>query len=343
MEVPNRKSNERRDLFILIACSEGKKYVRHGYEYPGHQASLGWQKVDAPLFRGKTSDPWGNARMSLPASHRATALTIAGFDPSSGAGVSADLKVFAAHRLYGLAAITALTVQSTQGVRRTQAVSPEFLAETLDCLAGDIEISGVKLGMLATADIVGVVARFLSASRIPRNQIVLDPVIQSSSGRALLDAAGLERLKDELLPLAGWITPNVDELAELSGRDVSDRDTAAAAARLLAPAYPGLNIVVTGGHLDPPDDYLLAATGDEHWFPGRRIETTATHGTGCTFSSALLAQLVAGMAPRDAVLRAKQYVESAMEAAYAVGKGRGPLNHLYELDQGQTPRPQTGD
>ena len=263
---------------------------------------------------------------------RPAALTIAGFDPSSGAGVTADLKVFAAHRLYGLAAITALTVQSTQGVRRSHAVNPGFLSETLDCLAADIAIAGVKIGMLATAEIVGIVARFLAGSDIPRERIVLDPIVRSSSGRTLVDASGLERLQRELLPLVGWVTPNLDELAELAGAEVSDRDSIAAVGRVLAGNHPGLNIVVTGGHLDPPDDFLLPSEGAEHWFPGRKIETTATHGTGCTFSSALLAQLIAGSPPPDAVAGAKQYVQSAMEAAYPVGKGRGPLNHLYRLD-----------
>jgi hydroxymethylpyrimidine/phosphomethylpyrimidine kinase len=260
-------------------------------------------------------------------------LTIAGFDPSSGAGVTADLKVFAAHRLYGLAAITALTVQSTQGVRRSQSVSPQFLADTLACLAEDVEISGVKIGMLGTAEAVSVTARFLAGSGIPRRRIVLDPIVRSSSGRTLLDAAGLERLQSELLPLVGWITPNLDELAELAAPPVSDRGSIAVAARELAARYPGLNVVVTGGHLDPPDDYLLTAEGDERWFPGEKIQTRATHGTGCTFSSALLSQLVAGSAPAEAVARAKRYVRAAMEAAYPIGKGRGPLNHLYELDR----------
>jgi hydroxymethylpyrimidine/phosphomethylpyrimidine kinase len=264
---------------------------------------------------------------------RPAALTIAGFDPSSGAGVTADLKVFAAHNLYGVAAITALTVQSTQGVRRSHAVNPGFLTETLDCLATDIAIAGVKIGMLATADIVGVVARFLSGSEIPRERIVLDPIVRSSSGRALLDTGGLEKLQSELLPLVGWVTPNLDELAELAGTEVSDRGSIAASARVLAGNYPGLNVVITGGHLEPPDDFLLTLDGVGHWFTGRKIETTATHGTGCTFSSALLAQLIAGSSPADAVAGAKQYVRSAMEAAYPVGKGRGPLNHLYRLDQ----------
>jgi hydroxymethylpyrimidine/phosphomethylpyrimidine kinase len=271
--------------------------------------------------------------IKLQLNSRPVALTIAGFDPSSGAGVTADLKVFAAHGLYGVAAITALTVQSTQGVRRSQGVSPEFLADTLDCLGGDVEISGVKVGMLATAEIVSAVARFLSGSRIPRERIVLDPIIRSSSGRILLDAAGLDRLSSELLPRVGWVTPNLDELAELTGAEISYLDTIALAARELAHTHPSLNIVVTGGHLASPTDFLLAASSEEYWFPGRKIETTATHGTGCTFSSALLAQLIAGSAPAEAVAGAKKYVESAMEAAYLIGKGRGPLNHLYRLDQ----------
>lgn len=274
----------------------------------------------------------GLSRVTIPASERPAVLTIAGFDPSSGAGVTADLKVFAAHSLYGLAAITALTVQSTQGVRRLHAVNPGFLAETLECLAEDVEISGVKIGMLGTVEIVSVISRFLAGSGIPRDHIVLDPIVRSSSGRTLLDQAGLDLLQSELLPQVGWVTPNLDELAKLAGSEVSGRESIPVAARLLAAAHPGLNVVVTGGHLDPPDDFLLASTGEEHWFPGRKIETTATHGTGCTFSSALLAQLVAGSPTAETVARAKQYVHTAMEAAYPVGKGRGPLNHLYRLD-----------
>jgi hydroxymethylpyrimidine/phosphomethylpyrimidine kinase len=263
---------------------------------------------------------------------RPVVLTIAGFDPSSGAGVTADLKVFAAHRLHGLAAITALTVQSTRGVRRFHPINPRFLAETLGCLAEDVEIAGIKIGMLGTADIVSEVSRFLADSGIPRQQVVLDPIIRSSSGRTLLDSAGFDRLQSELLPLVGWVTPNLDELAELAASTVSSRESVPIAARELAPTHPGLNIVVTGGHLDPPDDFLITADGAEEWFSGEKIETTATHGTGCTFSSALLAQLVGGSPPTEAVTRAKQYVRAAMENAYPVGKGRGPLNHLYRLD-----------
>ncbi|MBV8115107.1 MAG: bifunctional hydroxymethylpyrimidine kinase/phosphomethylpyrimidine kinase [Silvibacterium sp.] len=279
-----------------------------------------------------TSQTVNPPRFTISARSRPAVLTIAGFDPSSGAGVTADLKVFAAHKLYGLSAITALTVQSTQGVRRSQAVDPGFLAETLECLASDITITGVKIGMLATAELVSVVAGFLGGSAILRERIVLDPVIRSSSGRALLDMAGLDRLRSELLPLVGWITPNLDELAELVGTEIGGRESVPAAAGELASRYRGLTVVVTGGHLDPPDDFLLTADGAEHWLPGEKIETTATHGTGCTFSSALLCQLVAGLAPFEAVAAAKQYVRRAMKAAYPVGKGRDPLHHLYDLD-----------
>jgi hydroxymethylpyrimidine/phosphomethylpyrimidine kinase len=266
-------------------------------------------------------------------SPRPVVLTIAGFDPSSGAGVTADLKVFAAHRLYGLAATTALTVQSTQGVRRFHTVNPKFLRETLECLAEDVEISGVKIGMLGTAEIVSEVSRFLADSGIPHQHVVLDPIVRSSSGRTLLDSSGFDRLQSELLPLVGWVTPNLDELAELAASEVSDRKSIEIAARGLASAHSGLNIVVTGGHFHPPDDFLVTADGAEQWLSGEKIETAATHGTGCAFSSSLLAQLVAGRSPREAVSGAKRYVRKAMETAYPVGKGRGPLNHLYRLEE----------
>jgi hydroxymethylpyrimidine/phosphomethylpyrimidine kinase len=260
------------------------------------------------------------------------ALTIAGFDPSSGAGITADLKVFSAHRVYGVAAITALTVQSTQGVERVEPVSAETLRQTLNFLAEDIEISGVKIGMLATEPVVEAVSRFLAESGISGSEMVLDPVFRSSSGRELLSPQGIDRLKARLLPQVGWITPNLDELAILTGIPVATRDAVPEAAARLAANYPGLNIVVTGGHLDSPDDFLRTADGTTEWFPGERIETRSTHGTGCAFSSALLARLFAGDAPGQAVASAKAYVAEAMRAAKPIGKGRGPLHHLYRLD-----------
>ena len=261
-------------------------------------------------------------------------LTIAGFDPSSGAGVTADLKVFAAHGLYGVSAITALTVQSTQGVRRTEPVDPVILEETLFCLADDGPIEGVKIGMLATAANVAAAAAFLRNSRIPSQRVVLDPVIRSSSGRELLDREGVDRLRGELLDLVGWITPNVEELAVLISRPVSGAGDVPRAAAALQSDCPGLNVIVTGGHLNPPNDFLRTAGGAERWFAGEWIETSATHGTGCAFSSALLAALVEGKTEVAAVSAAKEYVRKAMRAAWRVGKGRGPMHHLFNLESG---------
>jgi hydroxymethylpyrimidine/phosphomethylpyrimidine kinase len=261
-------------------------------------------------------------------------LTIAGFDPSSGAGVTADLKVFAAHRLYGMAAITALTVQSTQGVKRVEPVPGDLLRQTLACLGEDTAIAGVKIGMLATGENVGAVAGFLRDAGVPRRRVVLDPVLRSSSGADLLDAEGLAILRQELLPVVGWVTPNLEEMALLSRMDRGTRQKVPEGAKALAGmaaalGNPELNVVVTGGHLERPDDFLRTAAGAEQWFSGEKVETRATHGTGCTFSSALLCQLVIEKSPSGAVKAAKDYVTAAMRAAYPVGRGKGPLHHLY--------------
>jgi hydroxymethylpyrimidine/phosphomethylpyrimidine kinase len=256
---------------------------------------------------------------------RPVVLTIAGFDPSSGAGITADLKGFAAHRLYGASAITALTVQSTLGVRRVEPVSPDLLRDTLDCLAADLSFAGVKIGMLGTGEVAGVVAEFLEKTGIPAGRVALDPVLRSSSGRELLSEDGVRRLKSDLLPRVGWATPNSEELAVLAEMPVRSREAVPAAAARLAERYPGLNVVVTGGHLDAPDDFLRTAEGETRWFAGERIETRATHGTGCAFSSALLARLVRGDDPAEAVAAAKAYVAGAMRSAQPIGKGRGPV------------------
>ena len=263
-------------------------------------------------------------------------LTIAGFDPSSGAGISADLKVFAAHEVYGVAAITALTVQSTQGVRAVEPVRPSLLRETLAYLAADIPLAGVKLGMLASAGLVAEAEHFLRDRPELRERVVLDPVLRSSSGAALLDAEGTSLLRERLLGVVGWVTPNLDELALLTGVEVPTREQVPVAAqrlsRLAASAgNPGMAIVVTGGHLSRPDDYLLLQ-GMGVWLPGERVETHSTHGTGCAFSSALLSQLVLGRHGAEAVDAAKRYVAGALRAAYPVGQGRGPIHHLFAYE-----------
>jgi hydroxymethylpyrimidine/phosphomethylpyrimidine kinase len=270
---------------------------------------------------------------------RPVALTIAGFDPGSGAGVTADLKTFSAHRIYGVACISALTVQSTQGVRAVEPLSPILVRQTLDCLAADVSMSGIKIGMLGSSAVAAEVASFLTAQsgKPARARIVLDPVLVSTSGTPLIDPNGIRIIRDELLHRVGWITPNTHELAILIGEELVDRERVPAAAvrlRELA-ARSGnqeLNVVVTGGHLGRPDDFLLAAAGDGIWLPGERIDTNSTHGTGCAFSSALLCQLISGLGPSGAVAAAKAYVTEALRSAYPVGKGKGPMNHLFRLD-----------
>jgi hydroxymethylpyrimidine/phosphomethylpyrimidine kinase len=257
------------------------------------------------------------------------ALTIAGFDPSSGAGISADLKVFAAHQVYGMACITALTVQSTLGVKRTEAVSAGTVRETLECLREDVLPAGTKIGMLASAEIVGEVAAFLSSSGIARGRTVLDPVVRSSSGRELLSLDGVSRMRAELLNHVGWATPNLDELALLAQTGPLQRKDIPEAALELQRMHTGLNVLVTGGHLDRPDDFLLLSSGESFWLEGERVETTSTHGTGCALSAALLCGLIAGKGPKEAALQAKAYVTQALKAAYPVGRGRGPMNHLF--------------
>jgi hydroxymethylpyrimidine/phosphomethylpyrimidine kinase len=247
-------------------------------------------------------------------------LTIAGYDPSSGAGVTADLEVFRNHGVWGLSAVTALTVQARTGVRRIEPVSEGLLLETIDLMAKEVEITGVKIGMLATAKLARAVTKFLLGAGIPPNRVVLDPVIRSSSGAELLEPEGVRVIREEMLPRIGWVTPNADEAGALAGIEAPDREKVPELARRIQDqgASPGkqrtgsgLNVVVTGGHLESPDDFLLEAGGQGTWFPGTRVEATSvhgTHGTGCVFSSALLCRLVLGDSPVDAVRRAKQYV-----------------------------------
>ncbi len=278
----------------------------------------------------------------MPPMERQVALTIAGFDPGSGAGITADLKVFAANSLYGMAAITSLTVQSTQGVRRSQPIEATLLRETLDCLADDVHFAGIKIGMLGSAQNVEAVASFLEAGgpALPgRSRVVLDPVFRSSSGRELLEGDGIIFLKNRLIPRIGWITPNWEELSALVGRPIEGRESVLAGARELqvmaaAAGNPELNVVVTGGQLLPPDDYLLIADGTGCWLPGEHIATSATHGTGCAFSSALLCGLIAGFTAYDAAADAKAYVAMALKTAYPIGHGKGPMHHLFRFAKG---------
>lgn len=256
-------------------------------------------------------------------------LTVAGFDPSSGAGISADLQVFAAHGLFGTACITALTVQSTRGVRAVHSVT-ESLAASLAELVEDMPPAGVKIGMLA--DRRGVLAAADFVRLLPTGvPVVLDPVLRASSGAELLNADAMDALRSHLLPKVLWITPNHAELMALAGKQASSPVDAAMLD--LQRDYPRLHIVATGGEDDPPVDRLLVPDGKIEVFAGEHVTTRSTHGTGCAFSSALLSRLVLGDAPGAAVVSAKRYVEEALRLAPGLGNGRGPLHLLWPLQR----------
>lgn len=261
------------------------------------------------------------------------ALTIAGFDPTGGAGIAADLKTFAANHCYGAAAITALTIQNTHGVHSFQAVPPDFLAAQLGFLLADLSPAAIKIGMLANAEVVAVVA---SALRGQGAAVVLDPVLNASSGAELLTPPGREALIRDLLPFAKVVTPNLAEAALLTGRTVETEAQMADAAHALQDLGAHA-VVVTGGHLERPVDLLLDG-GQTTVLGGDRVRTPHTHGTGCTFSAALAANLGHGKAMMDAVVQAKAYVCAALRTAYPIGGGIGPLNHLFRLQEPLRPK-----
>ncbi len=229
--------------------------------------------------------------------------------------------------------MTALTVQSTVGVRAVYPVAEGMLAEALDFLSADLPPAGVKIGMLASAEnvraVVDLVDRLKAgAGAVP---VVLDPVVRSSSGKELLNAAGVGLLRERLLPLVDWVTPNLLEAGVLTGERVETPQETERAAAELAAAYPGLNVIVTGGHLERADDLVLLADGRAEWLRGERIASHATHGTGCAFSSALLCGLVRGVDGMEAARAAKRFVAEAIRRAEPLGQGKGPMSLLWPL------------
>lgn len=270
-------------------------------------------------------------------------LTIAGFDPSSGAGVTADIKTIAAHGCYGVACITALTVQSTAGVRRVEPVSPDLVSDTLRELTSDVDVAAVHIGMLGSARVVKAVADFLAKEKLPN--IVLDPILKSSSGAALIDQVGARMLLEKLVPLCTIITPNVDEASALSGLAVTNPDQMRAAAAKLH-ALGAAAVVVTGGHLDKAID-LLSFTSkrgiEQETFKSDRQRSNSTHGTGCAFATAMACHLAQGRGLPEAVLLAKAYVTAAISNAHPMGRGIGPVHHLYRMSQTQRRSNPTAD
>ena len=253
------------------------------------------------------------------------ALSIAGSDPSGGAGIQADLKTFQRFGVYGEAVITLLTVQNTQGVRRVEILSPELVADQISAVVDDIPPAAAKVGALGNRAIVQAVARAARDFRFP---LVVDPVMMSKNGAIMMDAEALRAFADELLPRAFLLTPNLPEAAGLAGFAVRDRDAMIRAAEK-ARALGAANVLVKGGHLEGDAvDILLMANGEFREFSGPRIPTAHTHGTGCTYSAAIAAGLARGQELADAVACAKAFITEAIRTAPELGRGSGPLNHF---------------
>jgi len=254
-------------------------------------------------------------------------LTIAGFDPCCGAGTVADLKTFAAHGCYGVAAITSMTVQNTQGVEAVHNTPSAELRGQLEILLKDCEIAAVKIGMLGNRGNAVVIGEFLDAHKFAH--VILDPVMKSSSGTELLDAGGVKYVATELMKRASVFTPNVPEAEVLTGLEIKDVSAMEAAARKLV-EMGAQSVIVKGGHMERAVDVVFDGS-ELVQLGGDRVKTENMHGTGCTFASALTAQLAAGRGLIEAATLAKAYVTKAIEKGYPIGKGRVPLDHFYRL------------
>ena len=257
-----------------------------------------------------------------------TALTIAGSDSSGGAGIQADLKTMTAHGVYGMSAVTALTAQNTMGVTDILAVPPAFLAAQLDAVFADIPPDAVKIGMVADAALIHVIAEKLD--EYDAKNVIVDPVMVATSGARLISEDAVEALVSELLPRAALITPNIPEAEVLADMAITDRTAmTAAAARIHERTHAA--VLMKGGHsVDDANDLLVDDTG-ARWFEGRRIATSNTHGTGCTLSSAIASNLARGIDTDTAVAQAKAYLSGALAAGLDLGHGSGPLAHTFDL------------
>ncbi len=261
-----------------------------------------------------------------------TALSIAGSDPSGGAGIQADLKTFSAHGVYGMSAITALTVQNTQGVSGIQLLPADFVAAQIDALFEDIRIGAIKIGMIANAQIAQAVASSLKNK--PKNPIILDPVMIAKGGHALLEEDAITAVQTALLPLADILTPNLEEAARLLDTDIASSRAEMEIQGKALLAYGPKAVLMKGGHLESEEspDLLITAQGSQ-WYDSPRIDTQNTHGTGCTLSSAIAAQIAKGRSYEEAIQHAKAYVHAAIAAADSlhIGSGHGPTHHFHAL------------
>ena len=260
-----------------------------------------------------------------------TAMTIAGSDSGGGAGIQADLKTFSALGVYGTSAITAITAQNTQGVTQVLELPPDLVAAQIDAIVSDIGADAVKTGMLANAAIIEVVADKVRQHGLAN--LVVDPVMVAKSGDHLLRQDAVAALRELLLPLALVVTPNIPEAEVLVGRKLEGPDDLRRAAEEIG-ALGARHVVLKGGHLDGPAVDLYYDGRSFHEFAAPRVDTSSTHGTGCTFASAIAAGLAKGSSVRDAVAMAKAYLTTALQSAYPVGHGHGPVHHFFRFWQG---------
>jgi len=257
-----------------------------------------------------------------------TALTIAGSDCSGGAGIQADLKTMTMNGVYAMSAITALTAQNTTGVKSIAEVTPQFLGDQLSMIFEDIYPDAVKIGMVSSSALIEVIAENLNG--YGAKNIVVDPVMVATSGSALMKTEAVSTLAEKLLPIATLATPNVPEAEILSGMPIKNRADILAAAKQIGDTY-GCSVLLKGGHNINDANDLLYTDGTYRWFEGKRINNPNTHGTGCTLSSAVAANLAKGFALEDSVLRAKNYISCALAAMLDLGSGSGPMNHAFDL------------
>lgn len=257
-----------------------------------------------------------------------TALSIAGSDSSGGAGIQADLKTMTMNGVYAMSAITALTAQNTMGVTAIMEVTETFLKQQIDAVFEDIRPDAVKIGMVSSVGLIETIAerlRFYQAENI-----VVDPVMVATSGARLIAEDAVEKLKTDLLALAVLATPNIPEAEILSGMSIQNEEDMIAAAKVISDTY-GCAVLCKGGHSINDANDLLYADGTAHWFMGKRIQTSNTHGTGCTLSSAIASNLAKGYDLAEAVQRAKDYISGALADMLDLGKGSGPMNHAFNL------------
>lgn len=258
-----------------------------------------------------------------------TALTIAGSDSSGGAGIQADIKTMISNGVYAMSVITALTAQNTMGVRAIESVSTEFVKEQLDAVFTDIYPDAVKIGMVSSPELIEAIAQKLIEYQA--KNIVLDPVMVATSGAKLSSKEAIEKLKGKLMKLATLITPNIYEAEILADMKIENKKDMEEVAKKIGDIH-GCAVLVKGGHSIEDANDILYKDGDFKYFYGERIANENTHGTGCTLSSAIAANLAKGLELEDAIAKAKSYISGALSSFLNLGKGRGPLNHAYKFE-----------